>query len=293
VGSVYRGGLGGRLLPSNANDGREVPEMSYLIKYSLTWGLARKLVRAALVASAALAIAAASVSSVAAAPARPVAKPSSASASGMFTILDTLGAATSDTTFPEAGSGGMGIHPQSFRGPRFTVTAPTVITEVGAFVGSGRCAPGFSEVPTTLPLVVRIIGSADGLPDPSVVLGTFVLPENQQPGVISYQAVTPNIALEPGTYFALFEVQSADDCAVLLGGSLFPPYEANPLDLGSFEPQTGFVIVERLDIAARIHGVLLQPTSKDECKNGSWQSFRIFKNQGACVAFVVTAGNGG
>jgi hypothetical protein len=32
------------------------------------------------------------------------------------------------------------------------------------------------------------------------------------------------------------------------------------------------------------------PTSKDQCKNGGWQSYGIFKNQGDCVSFVGTGG---
>jgi hypothetical protein len=32
------------------------------------------------------------------------------------------------------------------------------------------------------------------------------------------------------------------------------------------------------------------PTSKDECKNGGWQTFGVFKNQGDCVSFVTTGG---
>ena len=32
------------------------------------------------------------------------------------------------------------------------------------------------------------------------------------------------------------------------------------------------------------------PTSKDACKNGAWQSFPAFKNQGDCVSFVASAG---
>jgi hypothetical protein len=30
------------------------------------------------------------------------------------------------------------------------------------------------------------------------------------------------------------------------------------------------------------------PTSKDECKNGGWKTFGVFKNQGDCVSFVAT-----
>ena len=36
----------------------------------------------------------------------------------------------------------------------------------------------------------------------------------------------------------------------------------------------------------------LTPTTKDQCKNGGWQSFNspAFKNQGQCVSFVATGG---
>jgi hypothetical protein len=32
------------------------------------------------------------------------------------------------------------------------------------------------------------------------------------------------------------------------------------------------------------------PTTKDDCKNGGWQSYGDFKNQGDCVSFVATGG---
>ena len=32
------------------------------------------------------------------------------------------------------------------------------------------------------------------------------------------------------------------------------------------------------------------PTSQDQCKNGGWQSFGVFKNQGDCVSFVASGG---
>ncbi len=34
----------------------------------------------------------------------------------------------------------------------------------------------------------------------------------------------------------------------------------------------------------------LLPTSKEQCKNGGWQNFPQFKNQGDCVSFVATNG---
>lgn len=32
------------------------------------------------------------------------------------------------------------------------------------------------------------------------------------------------------------------------------------------------------------------PTSKDQCKNGGWMTFKVFKNQGDCVSYVATGG---
>ncbi len=33
-----------------------------------------------------------------------------------------------------------------------------------------------------------------------------------------------------------------------------------------------------------------RPTSKDQCRNGGWRSFGVFKNQGSCVSYVATGG---
>ena len=32
------------------------------------------------------------------------------------------------------------------------------------------------------------------------------------------------------------------------------------------------------------------PTTKEQCFNGGWQDFKVFKNQGDCVSFVATKG---
>jgi hypothetical protein len=36
--------------------------------------------------------------------------------------------------------------------------------------------------------------------------------------------------------------------------------------------------------------VISLPTSKDQCKNGGWQQYGVFKNQGDCVSYVATGG---
>ena len=35
------------------------------------------------------------------------------------------------------------------------------------------------------------------------------------------------------------------------------------------------------------------PTTVQQCKNGGWQTFGAFKNQGDCVSFVATKGKNG
>jgi hypothetical protein len=32
------------------------------------------------------------------------------------------------------------------------------------------------------------------------------------------------------------------------------------------------------------------PTTKDQCKNGGWRTYGVFKNEGACVSFVAAGG---
>lgn len=46
----------------------------------------------------------------------------------------------------------------------------------------------------------------------------------------------------------------------------------------------------RVNISATLVSQPTLPTSKSDCKNGGWQSFPGFKNQGDCVSFVATGG---
>jgi hypothetical protein len=72
-----------------------------------------------------------------------------------------------------------------------------------------------------------------------------------------------------------------------LFGLLFPPPAEAPttcpsdLDVPLQPASSGDLIV---------HDAQPFPTSKDQCKNGGWQNFPGFKNQGECVHFVATGG---
>ena len=55
-----------------------------------------------------------------------------------------------------------------------------------------------------------------------------------------------------------------------------------PLDCSSFganSPLTGDIVVTDAQPF---------PTTKDQCKNGGWRNYVVFKNQGDCVSFVAT-----
>ena len=44
----------------------------------------------------------------------------------------------------------------------------------------------------------------------------------------------------------------------------------------------GGVVIDNVSVEQSV------PTTVDQCKNGGWQSFGLFRNQGDCVSFVVS-----
>ena len=58
------------------------------------------------------------------------------------------------------------------------------------------------------------------------------------------------------------------------------PTDCSPLN--SLEPITfgNIVVVDAVPL----------PTRTDQCKNGGWRTYGVFKNQGDCVSFVATGG---
>jgi hypothetical protein len=42
---------------------------------------------------------------------------------------------------------------------------------------------------------------------------------------------------------------------------------------------------------AIVHDAPPVPTSKEQCTNGGWRRYDVFKNLGACVSFVATGGS--
>ena len=171
-------------------------------------------------------------------------------------ILDSLGMATPATEFPITESSGLAILESQFVGPEFTLTQPTTLTEIGAFVNS-RCVIPDSGVPQCSspdPLIVQIRPSINGVPDASTVLASFVLSHDNDPLVVSYESVAVNLTLQPGSYFALFVAQ-ADNAGLFLGSATSPfNYLAPLINVGSLNPATQDATVLQTSGAARILG---------------------------------------
>lgn len=103
-------------------------------------------------------------------------------------------------------------------------------------------------------------------------------------GPVSCLAVSGNVALlhVQDARFGTVAVRITDNGAT---GDTFEafPVIGCPVAAGSYTnfPFSGNLVV--VD-APRL------PTSKDQCKNGGWRSFGVFRNQGDCVSFVATGG---
>jgi hypothetical protein len=95
---------------------------------------------------------------------------------------------------------------------------------------------------------------------------------------------TVNIRDELGVGFGIVTVQITDAAVDIFESNLFrDPSDCSPLTnpIVSGPVQSGdFVVTDARPL----------PTSKDQCKNGGWKTFGVFKNQGNCVSFVATGG---
>jgi len=177
-------------------------------------------------------------------------------ASQTFPIVDTLRGVSTSTVFDIGGTGGQVIYaPISQIGPEFTLTQRTVITEIGGFIDGFLVADGCgSSCPPTLPMIVEIRPSNNGVPDLSTVIASFVMSEDFNPFAVSYSSANLNLTLNPGTYFALF-VSQGNNGGFLLTSARFP-FEFNPdtVRLGVIDRSTGRSLITTVPAAVRVLG---------------------------------------
>jgi hypothetical protein len=181
-------------------------------------------------------------------------------ATSTLSLVDALGAATPATQFSVFGSGGSTIISSQFAGPEFILTQPTTVTEIGAFVNNcGDIVAGSPQCPGTLPFTVQIRPSRNGVPDAATVLAALALSHDDDPLVISYESVAPNLTLGPGSYFALFAPQGRDAGLLLDNASIPFKYQAGSITLGVFDPSTGIPSAFPNTGAVRILGTRATP----------------------------------
>ena len=176
------------------------------------------------------------------------------SASGTVTIVDSLGIATTDTQFSLSGITGLAVFDFQFVGPQFILTQPTTITEIGGFLNNCQGVIGIDC--SGAPLIVQIRPSTNGVPDPSTVLASFVLSNDNDLQLVSYESVAIKLPLQPGTYFAIFTSQNHDS-GLLLSSATSPfIYQAGLINIGVVDPITGATFLRQHFGAVRILGEL-------------------------------------
>ena len=160
--------------------------------------------------------------------------PSASVHAQVYTVLDTAGAATSGTTFSVFGSAGQVIGSAQFVGPQFTLTRRSVLTKIEALVNNcSVIVAGVPQCPNTLPFVVQIRRSINGVPDPRLLIAATPLTHDNDPLTVSMEnAALDDVPLEPGSYFALFAPQQDSDAGLLLSNANGGTYQAGMTTIG-------------------------------------------------------------
>jgi hypothetical protein len=130
-------------------------------------------------------------------------------------------------------------------------------------------------------------GATDGFTGIFRIRGFLQVVDNGSPGV-----GRDTLTLETQFVEILFN-PSADVPLTNCPATLAPSFSALPTDPlppapSSSDPAYGRFSGLAQDFTVADTNPL--PTSKDQCKNGGWKTFGVFKNQGDCVSFVATKG---
>ena len=149
--------------------------------------------------------------------------------------------------------------------------------------GSASLSLGVGEGPCTLQIDVRSGPSGE-----SPEGGTLCTPLPGSPGSrVTCLDVDGNVALmtvvrrDSGSVGSFRITDNGPGAPDVVEGNFGPGCpEPQPFyfDLGLISGD--FVVVDAPPL----------PSTKEECKNGVWMSFGVFKNQGDCVSFAVTGG---
>lgn len=134
--------------------------------------------------------------------------------------------------------------------------------------------------------------------DPWLVLGISASPSTLQAGGSS--TVTADVTHDSagndtsasGTIPDRTSIAFATDFGTLSAPSAGTSTGKASVTLTSSAPGTANVsaTLDSQTVSTPVTFTPATPTSGDQCKNGGWQSYGIFKNQGDCVSYVATRG---
>jgi hypothetical protein len=171
------------------------------------------------------------------------------------TIIHTLGDVPLTTKFKIPGSSGTLLESDRSIGPEFTLTRPTTITEIGSFIES--CYPSIKGLPKECTrdaaVVVNIHLALNGSVDPSAIIASYTLSNDNDPSSISYESARVSLRLEAGTYYAIFSGTAAN--AVVLSWASDPvQYSCKSGRVGSIRKSSAAVSTDSQFFGVRILG---------------------------------------
>jgi hypothetical protein len=179
---------------------------------------------------------------------------------------------------------------------------PLVGAQIGAQTFIAGLSGGLDQVDLLLTryetpgdLIVQIRGVASGIPT-SQVLASGTISEtalDSDPYTFQWASavLSPPAPVVSGSQYAIVAIDG--------GGANFPTdyfvwahtsFDAytNGVGMTSIDGGVTWFPVQMVDMTFRTF-VTAVPTTKSECRDGGWASFGMFKNQGDCVAYVMTA----
>lgn len=188
------------------------------------------------------------------------------------TILDTLGEASAEDAFSFFGSSGPLIGtaqegPWTLAvGPRFTLTKPMIITELGAFVNNClEVTGGTAECDAPPPVSVSIHRANGDYPAPEASAPALALSDDADPLSYAYESTHGEIRLEPGSYFALFALPLGAAGNLLANASEPYSYQAEEADVGFLQSEaTPLPLWSATPIAVRIVGQAVESADPRE-----------------------------
>ena len=184
---------------------------------------------------------------------------SALAAEAQVAVLDALNGRDPAAPFSVFGSGGNSVLPHQHTGPQFVLAVPTIITEIGAFVGNcGQIDLAGPHCPDARPLIVEIRRANGGLPDPHVVIAAYQLTDDGDPLTIAYESAHPNLLLPAGTYFALFAPGAPTDAGIVLGSA--DGYQPGAVNAATLDPGSSATALPNYPMAVRITGSVAVPT---------------------------------